>query len=50
VSTGAYFVSIVTEYEKEIIPVPSDENIVGLDFSMKELFVSSENQRAESIA
>ena len=45
--TGAYFVSIITEFEKEIIQVPSNNNIVGLDFSMKELFVSSENQRAD---
>ena len=44
--TGAYFVSILTEFEKEIVEVPSHGNIVGLDFSMKELFVSSENQRA----
>ena len=45
--TGAYFVSIITEFEKEIIQVPSNNNVVGLDFSMKELFVSSENQRAD---
>lgn len=47
VPTGAYFVSITTEFEKEINQIPSNENIVGLDFSMKELFVSSENQRAD---
>lgn len=47
VPTGAYFVSITTEFEKEIVQFPSDNNIVGLDFSMKELFVSSENQRAD---
>ena len=46
-STGAYFVSITFEFEKEIVQVPSNNNIVGLDFSMKELFVSSENQRAD---
>ncbi len=45
--TGGYFVSILTEFEKEIIKVPSNGNVVGLDFSMKELFVSSENQRAD---
>ncbi|OQC43557.1 MAG: putative transposase [Bacteroidetes bacterium ADurb.Bin028] len=45
--TGAYFVSIITEFEKEIVQVPSNNNIIGLDFSMKELFVSSENQRAD---
>jgi putative transposase len=47
VPTGAYFVSITTEFEKEIIQVPNEDKIVGLDFSMKELFVSSENQRAD---
>lgn len=45
--TGKYFVSILTEYEKEIIKVPNNNSILGLDFSMKELFVSSENQRAD---
>ena len=44
---GAYYVSILTEFEKEIEQVPSDNNIVGLDFSMSELFVSSDNQRAD---
>ncbi|NLK21804.1 MAG: hypothetical protein GX308_06925 [Epulopiscium sp.] len=41
----AYFVNITTEFEKEVVQVPSNDNIVGLDFSMKELFVSSKNQR-----
>ena len=44
---GAFYVSILTEFEKDIKEVPSDNNIVGLDFSMKELFVSSDNQRAD---
>ncbi len=39
----AYFVSITIEFEKEIVKTPGNNNIVGLDFSMKELFVSSEN-------
>ncbi|MGL5125536.1 MAG: RNA-guided endonuclease InsQ/TnpB family protein, partial [Fusobacteriaceae bacterium] len=43
----AYYVSILTEFVKEIVQVPSDNNIVGLDFSMSELFVSSDNQRAD---
>ncbi|MGL5348985.1 MAG: RNA-guided endonuclease TnpB family protein [Cetobacterium sp.] len=43
---GAYYVSLLTEFQKDIREVPSDNNIVGLDFSMAELFVSSENQRA----
>ncbi|MGL5050642.1 MAG: IS200/IS605 family element RNA-guided endonuclease TnpB [Fusobacteriaceae bacterium] len=45
--SGAYYVSILTEFVKEIVQVPSDNNIVGLDFSMSELFVSSDNQRAD---
>jgi len=44
---GAYYVSILTEFEAEIKPVSVNNNIVGLDFSMKELFVSSDNQRAD---
>ena len=43
---GAHYVSLLTEFEKDIKEVPSDNNIVGLDFSMGELFVSSDNQRA----
>jgi len=43
---GAYYVSILTEFEAEIKQVTVNNNIVGLDFSMKELFVSSDNQRA----
>lgn len=43
---GAYYVSILTEFEQKIIPVLSENNIVGLDFAMGELFVSSDNQRA----
>ncbi|MGL6025345.1 MAG: RNA-guided endonuclease InsQ/TnpB family protein, partial [Cetobacterium sp.] len=46
-SNGAFYVSVLTEFLADIVPVPSDNNIVGLDFSMKELFVSSENQRAD---
>ncbi len=46
VPTGAYFVSIITAFEEDTIQIPSNNNIVGLDFSMKELFVSSDNQRA----
>jgi len=43
--TGKYFASILFEYQdqiQEIKPV----NIVGLDFSMKELFVSSDGEFA----
>ncbi len=45
--TGAYYVSILTEFEKYIKEVPSDNNIVGLDFAMSDFFVSSDNQRAD---
>ena len=44
---GVFYVSILTEFEKKIDLVPSDNNVVGLDFSMNELFVSSDNQRAD---
>ncbi|MGL5640023.1 MAG: RNA-guided endonuclease TnpB family protein [Cetobacterium sp.] len=44
---GAFYVSILTEFQRDIKEVPSDNNIVGLDFSMSELFVSSDNQRAD---
>ena len=38
--SGKYFASILYEYEADIVPVIL-ETAVGLDFSMKELFVSS---------
>ncbi|HDX9580460.1 TPA: transposase [Bacillus pseudomycoides] len=44
-STGKYYVSILTEYEKEIVP-KEVETVVGLDFSMSELYVSSESEKA----
>ena len=36
-----------TEFEKEIQKNPSNDKVIGLDFSMSELFISSENQRAD---
>ena len=42
---GAYYVSLLTEFEQDIKPVPSGDKVVGLDYSSKELIVSSENQR-----
>ena len=36
-----------TEFEKEIQKNPSSDKVIGLDFSMSELFISSENQRAD---
>ena len=46
-SNRNYYVSVLTEFEKEIQKVVSKDNVIGLDFSMSELFVSSENQRAD---
>ena len=46
-SNGNYYVSVLTEFEKEIQKMPSNDKVIGLDFSMSELFVSSENQRAD---
>ena len=43
--TGKYYVSILTEYEQEIVPKKS-ESVVGLDFAMAELYVSSEGETA----
>ncbi len=36
-----------TEFEKEIQKIPNSDKVIGLDFSMSELFISSENQRAD---
>ncbi|PEV78076.1 transposase, partial [Bacillus cereus] len=38
--TGKYYVSILTEYEKEIVQ-KEVETVVGLDFAMEQLYVSS---------
>ena len=45
-STGKYFASILFEYEKEIKTV-QPKIFLGLDYSMKELFVSSDEKSAE---
>ncbi|MDI6507585.1 RNA-guided endonuclease TnpB family protein [Bacillus wiedmannii] len=44
-STGKYYVSVLTEYEKEIVQ-KEVESVVGLDFAMAELYVSSEDEKA----
>ncbi len=36
-----------TELEKEIQKIPNNDKVIGLDFSMSELFISFENQRAD---
>ncbi|HHP1040700.1 TPA: RNA-guided endonuclease TnpB family protein [Bacillus thuringiensis] len=43
--TGKYYVSILTEYEKEIVQ-KEVETVVGLDFAMNGLYVSSEDKKA----
>jgi putative transposase len=43
--TGKYYVSILTEYEKEIVQ-KEVETVVGLDFAMDGLYVSSEGEKA----
>ncbi|PGC16916.1 transposase, partial [Bacillus wiedmannii] len=43
--TGKYYVSILTEYEKEIVQ-KEVQSVVGLDFAMAELYVSSEDEKA----
>lgn len=43
--SGKYYISILTEYEKDIQP-KTIENVIGLDFAMAELYVSSENEKA----
>jgi len=42
---GKYFVAVLFEYEQMITPVEVN-NVVGLDFSMSELFVSSDGEFA----
>ena len=46
-SNGNYYVSVLTEFKKEIPKMPNSDKVIGIDFSMSELFVSSENQRAD---
>ena len=41
--SGEYFVSILVEYENQVLKV-IPRNIVGLDYSMKELYVSSDGE------
>jgi putative transposase len=43
--SGKYYLSVLTEYEKDIQP-KEIENVVGLDFAMAQLYVSSENEKA----
>jgi len=43
-ASGNYYASILFEYEAYIQPNPLD-NVIGLDFSMSELYISSEGEK-----
>ena len=46
--TGKYFVSILVEFEQDIQPIsPKEENVLGLDFDMKNLYTDSQCIRAD---
>jgi putative transposase len=45
-STGKYYVSILCEYDYQVEPV-KPEIFLGLDYSMKELFISSDGMSAK---
>ena len=46
--TGKYFVSILVEYFQQVLPIsPKKENVVGLDFDMKNLYTDSQCIRAD---
>ena len=44
--SGKYFVSILTEYESQVLPIVP-KIFLGLDYSMREFFVSSEGEKAD---
>ena len=46
--SGKYYVSVLVEYHKEIInkEVENESQVIGLDFSMKDLYCSSEDKIA----
>ncbi|HZK54705.1 MAG TPA: RNA-guided endonuclease TnpB family protein [Desulfosporosinus sp.] len=46
--TGKYFVSILVEFFQQVPPIsPKKENVVGLDFDMKNLYTDSQCIRAD---
>ncbi len=44
--SGKYFVSILTEYENQVLPIVP-KIFLGLDYAMNELFVASTGERAD---
>ena len=46
--TGKYYISILVEFEKYIQPItPKEENVLGLDMDMKNLYTDSQGIRAD---
>ena len=45
--TGKYYISILVEYDKEIIKSTNYDNILGLDMDMKKLYTASNNTLGE---
>lgn len=45
-ASGRYYVSILCEYEKEIVRKKT-ESFIGMDYSMGKLYITSENTKAE---
>jgi len=46
--SGKFYISILVEFEQEIIPVsPKKDNVLGLDFDMKNLYTDSQCIRAD---
>jgi putative transposase len=44
--SGRYFVSVLYEYEKNIKPIEI-QSVIGLDFSMKELYITSDGEHGD---
>ena len=45
---GNYYISILVEYEQEIVPItPVEENVVGLDYTSGTLYMDSNGNSAE---
>ena len=46
--SGKFYVSILVEFEQNIIPVsPKKDNVLGLDMDMKNFYIDSQNIRAD---
>ena len=48
--TGKYYISVLIEYESNIVPVtPVPETVLGLDYSSKSLFIDSKANTADYV-